>query len=147
MSITARRWLVCVIWFAVGVMLIVRGLPYTGLIENTEIEGLAGNDSWIALAVAVVVGVGKGLTMLKKGARRAVTQIISRGETAPPWTIFSPIMYLLVALMIGMGLALRHGDYDAGTKAWVVGILYPAIGLALMIGGILATKVSPLEKT
>ena len=147
MSITARRWLVCVIWFAVGVMLIVRGLPYTGLIDNADIVGLTGNDSWIALAAAVVVGVGKGLTMLKKGARRAVTQIMGKGETAPPWTIFSPIMYLLVALMIGAGMALRHGDYDAGTKAWVVGILYPGIGLALMIGGILATKVGPLEKT
>lgn len=147
MSIAARRCLVCVIWFAVGVMLIVRGLPYTGLIDNAEIVGLTGNDTWIALAVAVVVGVGKGLTMLKKGARRAVTQIMAKGETAPPWTIFSPIMYLLVALMIGAGLALRNGDYDAGTKAWVVGILYPGIGLALMIGGILATRVGPLEKT
>ena len=147
MSITARRWLVCVIWFAVGVMLIVRGLPYTGLTEQPDIVGLTGNDSWIALAVAAVVGVGKGLTMLKKGARRAVTQIMAKGESAPPWTIFSPIMYLLVALMIGAGLALRHGDYDAGTKAWVVGILYPGIGLALMIGGILATRVGPLQKT
>jgi hypothetical protein len=146
MSIAARRQLVFVIWFAVGVLLIVRGLPYTGLTEQPDVVGLTGNDSWYALAAAVVVGVGKGLTALKKAARRAVTNIISRGESAAPWTIFSPIMYILVAVMIGMGLALRHGDYADTTKAWIVGILYPAIGLALMIGGVLALKVEPLKK-
>lgn len=145
MSIAARRLVVCVLWFAVGVMLIVRGLPYTGLVESADIVGLSGSDSWIALAAAAVIGVGKGFTALKKGARRAVTQIVKQGESAPPWTIFSPIMYLLVALMIGLGLALRHGSYDDTTKAWVVGIVYPAVGLALIIGGLLVTKVQPTK--
>ncbi|MFT7462838.1 MAG: hypothetical protein ACI9EF_001180 [Pseudohongiellaceae bacterium] len=144
MSIAARRGLVCVLWFAVGIMLIYRGLPYTGLIDNPDIVGLSGNDSWIALAASIVIGIGKGFSALKKGARRAVTQIVSKGESAPPWTIFSPLMYLLVAIMIGAGLALRNGDYDANTKAWVVGILYPAIGVALMIGGLLALRVKPI---
>jgi len=146
MSIAARRQLVFVIWFAVGVLLIVRGLPYTGLLDQADVTGLTGNDRWIALAAACVIGVAKGLTAIRKAARRSVARIVSRGESAPPWTIFSPIMYLLVAVMIGMGLALRYGSYDETTKAWIVGILYPAVGVALMIGGLLALSVEPLKK-
>jgi hypothetical protein len=46
--------------------------------------------------------------------------------------------------MVGAGLALRLAPYDPTVKAWVVGILYPAIGLALIIGGWLALSVEPL---
>jgi hypothetical protein len=34
-----------------------------------------------------------------------------------------------------MGVALRHGPYDDQLKAWLVGIGYPAIAIALWIGG------------
>ena len=47
--------------------------------------------------------------------------------------------------MVGAGLALRLAPYDADVKAWIVGILYPAIGVALIIGGLLARTVAPLE--
>ena len=146
MSQKARRAVVCVVWFAVGVMLVVRGLPYLGL-RTTEAQGftpLSGNDTWIALAIAVVVGLGKGLTVLRKGARRAARQIVDRGETASVWTVFSPYMIVLVVLMIGAGLVIRLAPYDPVVKGWVVGILYPGIGLALMIGGLLALSVEPL---
>ena len=144
MSIQARRNVVFLVWAAVGVMLIWRGLPYTGLREAPDVVGLEGNDRWIALAAAVVVGVGKGFTALRKGARRAVTHIESKGEQAALWSVFSPVMVLLVALMVGAGLALRHGAYEDGIKAWVVGILYPAIGLALFIGGNMARSIDGL---
>lgn len=144
MSIDGRRNVVCVVWCAVGALLVWRGLPYAGLRESPDVVGLTGSQSWIALALGVVVGIGKGLTALKKGARRAARQIVDRGEQAPPWTVFSPAMILLVGLMIGAGLALRHAPYDDTVKAWVVGILYPGIGVALIIGGLLARKVAPL---
>jgi len=144
MSIAGRRNVVFVVWAAVGAMLVWRGLPYAGFRSAPDVTGLAGNDRWIALAAALVVGAGKGFTMLRKGARRAVTQILAKGPEAPAWTVFSPVMILLVAIMVGFGLALRLLPYDAGIKAWVVGILYPAIGLALFIGGWLARSVGPL---
>lgn len=145
MSIAARRATVMVVWVAVGVMLIWRGLPYAGFRELPEVTGLTGNDRFIALAAGLVVGVAKGLTALRKGARRAVRQIVDRGESAPPWTVFSLGMVLLVGLMVGAGLALRHANYDADVKAWIVGILYPGIGVALIVGGFLALTVEPLE--
>ena len=150
MSQQGRRRVVCVVWFAVGLMLIWRGLPYAGLRdpgpEPLDFHPLAGNASWIALACGVILGLGKGFTMLKKGARRAARQIVDRGESAPIWSVFSLFMILLVALMITAGIALRKAPYDPDVKAWVVGILYPGIGVALMIGGVLALSVPPLEK-
>ena len=37
MSHQGRRWVVAVIWIAVGVMLIVRGLPYVGLRQVPDV--------------------------------------------------------------------------------------------------------------
>lgn len=144
MSRQGRRTVVMVVWVAVGLLLIWRGLPYTGFRADADVVGLAGNARWIALGLAVVVGIGKGMTALRKGARRAATQIEAKGEHAPAWSVFSPFMIVLVGLMIALGLALRHADYDATVKAWVVGILYPGIGVALILGGFLALSVKPL---
>jgi len=145
MSQQGRRTVVAVVWIAVGLMLIWRGLPYVGLREADGITRLEdGTDRWMALGFGLVLGIGKGFSMLRKGARRAAAQIVSKGELAPAWTVFSPFMILLVGLMIGAGLTLRLAPYDAGVKAWVVGILYPGIGVALIIGGLLARSVAPL---
>jgi uncharacterized membrane protein len=145
MSQQGRRLLVCILWVAVGLMLIWRGLPYAGFRADPAITSLHGNQRWIALLIGLVLGLGKGFTMLRKGARRAATQIVSRGERAPFWSVFLNIpMIVLVAVMVGAGLALRLAPYDPTVKAWVVGILYPAIGLALIIGGWLALSVEPL---
>lgn len=150
MSIQGRRAIVCVVWFAVGLLLIWRGLPYAGLREDAAVaetlgpHALSGSNSWIALGLGVVVGIGKGMSALKKGARRAVRHIVDQGETASPFTVFSLPMVLLVLLMVAAGLAIRLAPYDPGVKAWLVGILYPGIGIALIIGGLLALKVDPL---
>ena len=144
MSQHGRRMLVCILWMAVGLMLIWRGLPYAGFRADPAITALHGNQRWIALLAGLVLGLGKGFTMLRKGARRAAAQIVSQGEQAPFWTILSPFMILLIAIMIGAGLALRLAPYDPGVKAWIVGILYPGIGVALIIGGWLALSVDPL---
>jgi hypothetical protein len=148
MSQQGRRLVVCVVWFAVGVMLMLRALPYLGLRASDpltrDFNPLEGRNVWIALGLALVLGLAKGFTLLRKGARRAARQIVDHGEKAPFWTVFSLYMIFLVALMIGAGFAIRLSPYDPTVKGWVVGVLYPAIGLALMIGGLLALSVEPL---
>jgi len=144
MTVNGRRNVVCFVWTSVGLMLLWRGLPYAGLREDADIVGLSGTSTWIALGVALVVGIAKGMTALRKGARRAATHIVGQGEHAPWWNVFSPLMYLLVAIMVAAGMALRLAPYDARAKAWVVGILYPAIGIALVLGGQLVRRVPPL---
>ena len=42
MSIPGRRNVVSVIWTLVGLLLIWRGLPYAGVVEDPEIVGLTG---------------------------------------------------------------------------------------------------------
>ncbi len=145
MTVSGRKNLVSLVWIAVGVMLIWRGLPYAGLIEDPEIVGLTGSNRWIALAIAVVVGIGKGMSALKKAGRRAVTYIESKGPDAPAWKLFSPFMIFLVLIMIGAGVAIRKAPYDDEIRAWIVGILYPAIGVALIIGGLLVRNAKPLD--
>ncbi len=144
MSQSARRRLVMLVWVAVGLMLIWRGLPYAGFRAEPGILGLQGNERWIALAAGLVVGIAKGFTALRKGARRAVTHIVAKGDQAPVWTIFSPFMILLVALMVAAGLLLRQGNYDPQIKAWLIGILYPGIGVALILGGWQVLSANPL---
>ncbi len=146
LTLGARRAVVAVIWVAVGLLLFVRGLPYAGLIDDPDIVGLSGSQTWIALAAGVLVGVAKGFTALRKGARRAVRHLVNSGERAPIWSVFSLGMILLVGLMVGAGLTLRLAPYDPEIKAWIVGILYPGIGVALVIGGWLATRVEPLPE-
>ena len=147
MSQKNRRAVVCLVWFGVGVMLISRALPYLGLrpTDKTDFKPLEGSQVWIALSIALVIGLAKGFTLLRKGARRAARQIVDHGEEAPVWTVFSPYMIALVLLMIAAGLAIRGVPYDPTIKGWVVGTLYPGIGLALMIGGLLALGVEPLQ--
>lgn len=149
MSQKNRRAVVCFVWFAVGVMLIARALPYLGLrpsdAATRDFKPLEGSQVWIALAAALVVGLAKGFTLLRKGARRAAKQIEDRGQEAPAWSVFSPYMIGLVLMMIAAGLAIRGVPYDPTVKGWVVGVLYPGIGLALMIGGLLALGVEPLR--
>ncbi len=128
-------------------MLIWRGLPYVGLIADPDVVGLEGANSWGALVAAGGVGVAKGFTALRKAGRRAVTHLIAMGEDAPFWTLFAPRMLPLVGLMIGLGLVLRLAPYNPMTKAWIVGILYPAIGVALLIGGQLVRSAAPLVAT
>ena len=144
MSTTARRSIVSLVWTAVGLLLIWRGLPYAGLRAAPEVKGLAGAETWAALAIAVVIGIGKGMSALRKAARRAATRIERQGEAAPWGKVFSPVMFLLVAIMVAAGLGLRHAPYDAGVKAWVIGILYPAVGLALLIGGWIVRRAEPV---
>jgi len=135
------------VWTIVGLLLFWRGLPYVGVRDVPGVVGLAGSQTWIALAIAAVVGTGKGMSALRKGARRAVTHIVRQGERGPWWNVFSPAMYVLVAIMIAAGIGLRRAPYDADVKAWVIGILYPAVGVALLIGGQLVRRVDPLPAT
>ena len=141
MSITARRWLVGIVWTAVGLMLVWRGLPYAGFRHVAAVQGLAGTSRWLALGLGLVLGVAKGATALRRSARKAVAGIVGRGQQAPVWTVFGPSMLLLVGGMVVLGLVLRLAPYDVVVKAWLVGTLYPAIGTALVLGGCLAVRL------
>jgi hypothetical protein len=141
MTISGRRKVIGLLWAAVGLLLVWRGLPYTGLRAVPAVRGLAGSSRWLALALGALLGVAKGLTALRRSARSVVHGITARGEEAPAWSVLSPFMVLLIATMVGLGLMLRLAPYDPLVKAWAVGVLYPAIGTALILGGYLVVSL------
>lgn len=141
MSISGRRKIIGVLWAVVGLLLVWRGLPYLGLRTVPEVRGLEGASRWLALGLGALLGVAKGLTALRRSARSAVRGITVRGEEAPAWSVLSPFMVLLIVSMVGLGLLLRLAPYDPLVKAWAVGVLYPAIGTALILGGYLVVSL------
>lgn len=84
---------------------------------------------WV-LAVAVLLGAGKGVFVMRKAAARTVARIRERGDGKciggfVPW----PTWFLILG-MIGLGRLLRSGFLAPTT----VGFVYAAIGAALLIG-------------
>ncbi len=114
------------IWTLVAVSLIGRGLfPYFGNIDSASTKG-------IALLLAVLIGVPKGLFVISKSTERTANYIARRPEKDWIWMSFHPVLYLLIPLMIAMGLFLRK-HYGHTNPELIVGV-YVAIGLALLVG-------------
>lgn len=100
-----------------------------------DVDGaLWGQDALMALGAAAVLGFVKGGTVMRSAAHRARTRIIRRGRTAPPWTVFEPAVLILIVGMMGLGFAIRLAPYPEVYRPWVVGVVYPAVALALIIG-------------
>ena len=134
LSLQGRRYIYAGVWLFATCILFSRGLPYLGLLPGDVEVTLEGTDRWLALAIALVIGLLKGSTVLRKSGLKAVTRMKAQGEHAPAHTIMNIPTVALIAVMVAMGIAIRTTDYDTTVKARVIGILYPAIGLALLIG-------------
>lgn len=134
-SRSSRLRLLAALWMAIGTTLVARGLPYAGLVPADGVDGLSGRAGAAALALAAALGILKGVTVMRHAGLRAAARIDRQAERAPPWTILSARMLLLVALMVASGLALRLLPYDPQLKAWIVAVVYPGVGVALLVGG------------
>lgn len=130
MSILGRSRLYGLLWWIAALTLSARARPYFG--EG----GLEGRDAWIALGAAAALGVIKGRSVMRDAAGRARSRILRRGPTAPPWSIFEPGIVLFVLAMMGLGFAIRAAPYPEAYRPWLVGVIYPAVALALVIGSL-----------
>ncbi|NCG20324.1 MAG: hypothetical protein GWP91_15050 [Rhodobacterales bacterium] len=133
-KLAARQRTYGALWVFAGCLLCWRSLPYLGLVQ-TDTVSLTTAELPVALGLALVVGVLKGWFMLRKSAEFAGRRMLREGKNAPWWTLFRPPVLVLLGVMIAMGVALRHGPYDDQIKAWLVGVGYLAIAIALWIGG------------
>ncbi len=123
---TGRVRVATAVWLAVGVMLIVRGFfPYFFNIESTGVRALT-------LVLALVIGVAKGIFVIAKSAERTAGYIRRRPHHDWVWFSFHPVLYLVIPLMIGMGIALRV--YAGPTMPWLVLGVYVGIGAAMIAG-------------
>lgn len=128
MSIAGRCRLYGLLWWIAALILAARARPVFGP------DGLWMEDALIALGAAALLGWAKGTSVMRSAARKARSRIIRRGATAPPWTVFEPQVIALIAFFMALGFAIRLAPYPEQYRVWAIGIIYPAVALALFIG-------------
>lgn len=108
-------------WFVASLILGIRGTIW-----------LAQTDSWLLLfGLAAGVGVLKARFLLDRVARKAAARIHERGRSECAGGFLSWQSWALVAAMIAGGHALRL----TATPRPVLGVLYVAVGVALLVAG------------
>ncbi len=118
--------LVGLIWLVVGI--------YLGIIGTNWMLGLGlGKKLIIFLAVSTTIGLLKGKFVLKKVAlkyyKRADTIRFNKSDILTGWIrILGLKGFILIGLMMGMGIFLRHSNIDRP----ILGIVYLAVGIALV---------------
>lgn len=110
-------------WFVGASILLVRGMLY--------IQGRSWH-AWV-LAIGLVLGVIKSRYILEGVAHKAVARIHERGR-AWFFGFFSGKGWLLIALMMGSGMALRRIVVHPGQiGAGILGAIYIGVGTALVL--------------
>lgn len=113
--------LAAAMWFVAALILGIRGTIW-----------LAQTDAWLALlALSAGIGVLKARFLLDRVARKAAARIHERGRTECAGGFLSWQSWALVAAMIAGGHALRL----TATPRPVLGVLYVAVGVALLVAG------------
>jgi hypothetical protein len=119
-----HRRLAAGLWLAVGL-----GLAGFGAMQTWDAGGRAAP---LLLALAAAVGALKGRFVLARTARRNAARIASRGDGRCVGGFLSWRSWLLVAAMMFIGRTLRH----AGIPGSVLGPIYVAVGLGLILGSL-----------
>lgn len=108
--------LAATLWSLIGIMLVFRGVSWLSAVGRL----------WI-MAPALIAGTIKSLFILDNTARKGVQRILEMVDGTCLGAVYSLRTWLLVLLMIGAGMVLRH----SGLPKELLGGLYVAIGWAL----------------
>ena len=106
------------IWTAVGILLMERGLGWMGLHVTLRL-----------LLIALLIGTAKSLTVLDKTAKKALRRIMGFSDNTCIGAVYPWRTWLLVFLMMACGIALRL-LFKPGP---LLGAVYFAIGWALLL--------------
>ena len=123
-STRTRLLAAAVVWTAVGA-----GLAAAG---GRWLLATGGDGAGPALIAAGVVGWAKGRFVLGPRARANAERIAAGSETASLFEMFTPATWLLVGGMMAFGYGLRH----SGLPWPVLGAIYAAVGVALLVGAV-----------
>lgn len=120
-----RSWLIGIagsLWCAVGAMLWIRAVDW-----------LCDMRSAIALPIALGLGLGivAHLTMFLRIARKNLARLRGYPQRACIFAFQAWRGYLMIAVMVGLGITLRHSWIPKHALA----VLYAAIGTALILSG------------
>ena len=137
-----------VLWGIVGFGLLMAGLIF--LFGNRTMSILPGEPSGIGVTegisfvIALMLGLIKGQFVIKKVGRKNRARIESLPEPSGFHMTFSAKSWILVLGMILLGRLIRF----AGAPAFIVGAIYVAVGVALLIGStVYLEEKSPKESS
>lgn len=85
---------------------------------------------YIWIAVAAIVGVAKGIFVIRKSASRTIARLKKLPLPAPIYKMYSGKMWLLVLAMMSVGMAIRIFKVPYEIR----GPVYLGIGVALISG-------------
>ena len=117
--------LAAIMWTAVGAMLALFGLRWLVHAEHPLLV-------WLIVA-ALLLGAVKAIFILRRATARVIGRIETRGDHRCIGGFFSWRTWIAVAVMMVAGWLLRH----AGLPPSVLGVIYLAIGAALLMASIL----------
>ncbi len=112
------------LWGMVGLGLLMAGFMF--LFGGPAI----GMTEWICFFIAMVIGLVKGKIVLPKVAKKNIARIDGLPEQSPWYMTFSAMSWTLVLGMIILGRTIRF----LGAPHFVVGVIYVAVGMALLLG-------------
>jgi hypothetical protein len=122
----AQMLLAATIWTAAGVMLFSMGMFWME-------SGLGWGLALVVAIPFVLIGMAKGHFLLDGVSRRTAARIVERGPAAPIWGFYGLRTWLLVAVMMGGGIALRLLFNGEHWHFFYLGFLYVAVGVALVL--------------
>ena len=112
------------LWAMVGLGLLMAGLFFTFG------DNFVGAASLIIFVPACALGVLKGIIVLPRVAKKNRDRILALPEASPFYMTFSIKSWLLILSMILLGRVIRA----IGTPSSIVGGIYVAVGMALLLG-------------
>ncbi|MGC6415672.1 MAG: hypothetical protein ACON3Z_01000 [Bradymonadia bacterium] len=116
-------------WLVAALVLGLRALPFL-----SETSPMTGAEVVTALSIAGILGVLKGLTVIRRAAHQALSRLQQPGSEQPLLRLFPPRTCLLIGMMMTTGIALRNAHYAPLLKSWLIAVIYPAVSLALLLG-------------
>ncbi|MFQ5444424.1 MAG: hypothetical protein ACE5EK_07400 [Nitrospinales bacterium] len=129
-----------ILWGVIGLFLIFRGVGLYQLAVNEQHS--TQNTLIFSVIAGLVIGGAKGLFVLSKTARKNKIRIEKLDAPLKIHHIFSKPFYGFIALMMLLGILLRHYNEYLGGYI-VVAAIYCGIGMALMVGSRAYWKSEP----
>lgn len=117
-----------IVWFAAGVNILRIG------IESFVSAVTSGETKWLWLVILCALLVFTGFFfMFKAVVRKHKIRILGYEEKKSIFMFFDLKGYLLMAFMMGLGIALRHGNF---LPTEFFASFYTGLGTALSVGGV-----------
>lgn len=128
---SVRAKLAAVVWHAVGLLLMVWGVVFV-LLDWPR----APEATLALLALGTLLGAAKGLFIFQKTARKTLARIQEQTEDGFVLKMFRPAFWLIVPVMMGLGITLRHLAREGMIHYNLLAAIYVGVAAGLHLGAL-----------